>query len=135
MEKSSYSILTETSGIFLSPHSSFYHFALKFLPTKEKKNYENQKKTKTESTLNVYTMNYKLLKQNKSICYLMIKSLLNIEETRQEFALIEYSVWVRALRMKYSTLSCSSTNRTPVVSDQRQGRCFWSVGPINMLHH
>lgn len=46
MEKSSYSILTETSGIFLSPHSSFYHFALKFLPTKEKKNYENQKKPK-----------------------------------------------------------------------------------------
>lgn len=135
MEKSSYFILTETSGNFLSPHSSLYHFALKFLPTKEKKNYENQKKTKTESTLNVYTMNYKLLKQNKSICYFMIKSLLNIEETRQEFALIEYSVWVRALRMKYNTLSCSSTNRTPVVSDQRQGRCFWSVGPINMLHH
>lgn len=61
MEKSSYSILTETSGIFLSPHSSLYHSALKFLPTKEKKLRE-PKKPKTESTLNVYTMNYKLLK-------------------------------------------------------------------------
>lgn len=49
----------------------------------------------------------------------MIKPLLNIEETQQEFALIEYPVWVRALRMKYTTLSSSSTNCTPVVSDQR----------------
>lgn len=54
MEKSSYSILTETSGIFLSPHRSLYHSALKFLPTKEKKITRTKKKTKTESTLNVY---------------------------------------------------------------------------------
>lgn len=57
MEKSSYLILTETSGNFLSPHSSLYHFALKFLPTKEKKNYENQK---NQNRINIECIYYEL---------------------------------------------------------------------------
>lgn len=57
MEKSSYSILTETSGIFLSPHSSLYHFALKFLPTKEKKITRTKK---TQNRINIECIYYEL---------------------------------------------------------------------------
>lgn len=57
MEKSSYSILTETSGIFLSPHSSLYHSALKFLPTKEKKITRTKK---TQNRINIECIYYEL---------------------------------------------------------------------------
>lgn len=57
MEKSSYSILTETSGIFLSPHSSLYHSALKFLPTKEKKLREPKK---NQNRINIECIDYEL---------------------------------------------------------------------------
>lgn len=57
MEKSSYSILTETSGIFLSPHSSLYHFALKFLPTKEKKITRTKK---NQNRINIECIYYEL---------------------------------------------------------------------------
>lgn len=50
MEKSSYSILTETSGIL-------YHSALKFLPTKEKKLREPKK---NQNRINIECIYYEL---------------------------------------------------------------------------
>lgn len=61
MEKLSYFILIEISGIFLSFYSLLYYFVFKFFFIKEKKLWE-LKKIKIELILNVYIMNYKLLK-------------------------------------------------------------------------
>lgn len=61
MEKLSYFILIEISGIFLSFYSLLYYFVFKFFFIKEKKLWE-LKKFKIELILNVYIMNYKLLK-------------------------------------------------------------------------
>lgn len=54
MEKLSYFILIEISGIFLSFYSLLYYFVFKFFFIKEKKIMRIKKKNKIELILNVY---------------------------------------------------------------------------------